>query len=473
LFVVSDDLRPELGCYGNDVIHSPNIDALASRGIVFSRAYCQQAVCSPSRSSVMTGVRPDTNRVWNLTTHFREALPDVVTLPQHFKQHGYVTRGLGKIYHGDLQDPPSWTPREPAPGTSANRIGHAHTLVTQKDAAPTKKSTEQTPKKKSRSRGPAFRVADDPPHGGGEGALADEAIDSLKEFKDASQPFFLAVGFHKPHPPLVCPKAYWDLYDPNKIPMAENQFLPRDAPDFALVDRNEMWKYRDVPDTSDLPEQYARQLKHGYYACVSYMDAQLGRILDELDRLGMSDNTIVILWGDHGWKLGEHNRWCKHSNVEDDARAPLIVSVPKMDTAGKTSDALVEFVDIYPTLADLAGLPLPEHLEGTSFRPVLDTPDRPWKTAAFSQYPRTVKRQRLMGYSMRNDRYRFTRWVDVNDHSDVIAEELYDHQTDPQENQNVAGHPEYAALLKKLRHQWEGGWQAAAPINTSPINDHQ
>ncbi|EMI52842.1 sulfatase family protein [Rhodopirellula sallentina SM41] len=228
-----------------------------------------------------------------------------------------------------------------------------------------------------------------------------------------------------------------------------------------------MWKYRGVPDTSDLPEQYGRQLKHGYYACVSYMDAQLGRILDELDRLDMSDNTIVILWGDHGWKLGEHNRWCKHSNVEDDARAPLIVSVPKMKWAGKTSDALVEFVDIYPTLADLAGLPLPEHLEGTSFRPVLESPDRLWKTAAFSQYPRTVKRQRLMGYSMRNDRYRFTRWVDVNDHSDVIAEELYDHQTDPQENENVAGHPEYAPILKELRRQWKGGWQAAIPSDSS------
>lgn len=459
LFFVSDDLRPDLGCYGNTVIQSPNIDSLAKRGMVFRRAYCQQAVCSPSRSSVMTGVRPDTNKVWNLTTHFRDAMPDVVTLPQLFKNHGYVTRGLGKIYHGDLQDPPSWSPSEPAPKTNASFPirPRFHTLVNQNAA-----TTKPIPTTKT-NRGQAFRIADDPPNSGGESELAEEAIESLQEFATQSQPFFLAVGFRKPHLPFVCPKAYWDLYDPNEIPRATNRFLPHDAPEYALVRRNEMWNYSGVPETDDFPEEYARKLKHGYYACVSYMDAQLGRVVDELDRLELADNTIIVLWGDHGWKLGEHNRWCKHSNVEDDARAPLLMSVPGMKHAGQSTDALVEFVDIYPTLADLAELPLPDVLEGTSFRSVLGAPNEPWKTAAFSQYPRTVNKQRLMGYSMRTGRYRFTRWVDVNDHSKVDAEELYDHQTDPQENQNIAGNPEHAQLIRSLRTQWEAGWQGAIP----------
>ncbi|MCM2373452.1 sulfatase [Aporhodopirellula aestuarii] len=459
LFLVSDDLRPELGCYGNTVIQSPHIDSLAKRGIVFERAYCQQAVCSPSRSSVMTGVRPDTNKVWNLTTHFRKAIPDVITLPQWFKEHGYVTRGLGKIYHGDLQDPPSWSAREPSASTKAGQPAgrEFHTLVNRNETPETPIPLTKT------NRGQAFRIANDPPNSGGESELADEAIESLQEFATASQPFFLAVGFRKPHLPFVCPKAYWDLYDPQKIPRATNRFLPRDAPDYALVERNEMWNYSGVPDTNDLPEEYARQLKHGYYACVSYMDAQLGRVLDELDRLELTDNTIVILWGDHGWKLGEHNRWCKHSNVEDDARAPLVISVPGMKHAGRSTKALVEFVDIYPTLVDLANLPLPEHLEGTSFRPVLDRPEETWKTAAFSQYPRTVNGRRLMGYSMRTDRYRFTRWVHIDDHTKVDAEELYDHQTDPQENQNVAGQAGYSELCETLRKQWLAGWQGAVP----------
>ncbi len=442
LFVVADDLRPELGCYDNAIIKSPNIDRLASRGMVFNRAYCQQAVCSPSRSSVMTGTRPDTTKVWDLSTHFRKALPDVVTLPQLFKQHGYVTKGSGKIYHGDLKDPQSWTISGSENDIAASRTRNAVMLVS-------------TPIKRTKTnRGPAFRMTDDPPNGGGEGKLADEAISALQDFKASDKPFFLALGFHKPHLPFSVPKHYWDLYDPAKIPPAPNRFLPSGAPDFALVPQNEMWNYSDVPDTARLPDDYAQQLKHGYYAAVSYMDAQLGRVLDELDRLELTESTIVVLWGDHGWKLGEHDRWCKHSNVEDDARAPLIISVPGMKQANTKTDALVEFVDIYPTVADLAGLGLPDHLEGTTLRPVLDDPQQSVKSAAFSQYPRTVNRKRLMGYSMRTDRYRFTRWVDRADHSKVTAFELYDHQTDPQENTNIAADPANTDLIAELTNQW-------------------
>ncbi len=463
LFLVSDDLRPELGCYGNEIIQSPSIDRLASKGVVFNRAYCQQAVCSPSRTSVMTGMRPDTTQVWDLRTHFRKAIPDVVTLPQLFKQHGYETLGLGKIYHAGVEDPISWTSTS-ASRTSENtresRQPPTETAVVSAVKTQVEKKTRKTsgPKKSEakpdRKRGPAFRVSDDPPNGGSEGKLADDAIRALKRFKAQSTPFFLAVGFHKPHLPFVAPRAYWDLYDPAQIPPAPNQFLPKNAPPFALVDRNEMWKYAGVPDQSHLPESYARQLKHGYYAAVSYMDAQLGRVLNELESLGLAESTIVVLWGDHGWKLGEHDRWCKHSNVEDDARAPLIVYAPKMNGAGRKTDAVVEFVDIFPTIAGLAGLPVSDRLEGRSLQPLLHDPDCEWESAAISQYPRTVDGKRLMGYSLRTDRYRFTRWVDRNDHTEVIAVELYDHTTDPQENSNIANDPANAELVKRLTRQW-------------------
>jgi arylsulfatase A-like enzyme len=237
------------------------------------------------------------------------------------------------------------------------------------------------------------------------------------------------------------------------------------APPFACFGTSgELLDYAGIPNGS-IPDDLARQLKHGYYAATSFSDAQIGRVLDELNRLGLRDNTIVILWGDHGWKLGEHDSWCKHTDTENDANAPLILSVPGMKNAGQHTKALVEFVDIYPTLCELAGLSLPGHLEGTSIKPLLENPQRPWKSAAFSQYPRSQKGG-LMGYSMRTDRYRFTIWVNAKDHSKVDAIELYDHQNDPQENVNLANNPENAALVKKLMTQWKAGWKAAKPPGT-------
>lgn len=464
LFLISDDLRPELGCYGNSIIQTPSIDRLAAGGMVFTRAYCQQSVCSPSRTSVMTGVRPDTSKVWDLNTHFRKALPNVVTLPQLFKRNGYTTQGLGKIYHGSkLDDAPSWS--RPSIAAARPLLGNGFVAMDAADAPIPLTKTD---------RGPAFRIARHPPNGGSDGRVADEAIHALRDFKESGEPFFLAVGFRKPHLPFSVPKEYWDLYDPDEIPQATNRFLPKDSPEFAMVPQNEMWKYSGVPDTSHLPDDYARSLKHGYYAAVSYMDAQLGRVTDELERLGLAGSTIVVLWGDHGWKLGEHDRWCKHSNVEDDTRAPLIISMPGMKNAGTKTQALVEFVDIYPTLAELAGLQLPSHLEGLSLLPLLDDPNREWKPAAFSQYPRSVRRRRLMGYSMRTDRYRFTRWVNRYDKTRVVATELYDHENDPQENENIANDPANAELVAKLAKQWEAGWQAArtaVPSLKSPARE--
>lgn len=453
LFIAIDDLRPELGCYGVPVIQSPNIDRLAKNGLVFDRAYCQQAVCSPSRSSLLTGTRPDTTKVYDLTTHFRKALPNVVTLPEYFKDNGYFVQGMGKIFHLGLDDPQSWSVPSTFPKVPASQRG-----LVDPDAAPV-----------SAKRGPPFQAVNVPDNALHDGELADMAVAALAGRKDKPQPFFLAVGFIRPHLPFISPKKYWDLYDPAKIELAPNPFRPKDAPSYAFAAKDEVRSYAGAPPGQHIPDDYARQLKHGYYAAVSYVDAQVGRVIDELDRLGLRTNTIIVLWGDHGWKLGEHDAWAKHSNVENDTRAPLIISVPGMAGVGQHTKDLVEFVDIYPTLADLAGLPLPKHLEGSSFKPLLADPDRNWKAAAFSQYPRHVGKQNLMGYSMRTDRYRFTRWVTAADHANVTAVELYDEQTDPQENTNIANLPENKALVEKLTAQWQAGWQGvASKLHNSP-----
>jgi iduronate 2-sulfatase len=481
LFIAVDDLRPELGCYGKDYIKSPNIDRLARAGMVFDRAYCQQAVCSPTRSSLMTGTRPDTTKVWDLKTHFRTAIPDVVTLGQHFKQNGYFVQGMGKIYHGGYDDPPTWsvpwqTPKAVKYALAENvKLDGRQYEGEPDDAAPKRKAKRKAAKSSSKaddtssskrdSRGPAFEGADVPDDTFQDGKVADLAVSTLRALSKKPELFFLAVGFIKPHLPFVSPKKFWDLYDPAKIQLAPNPFRPKDAPDYAILPGSEMRAYHGIPEGS-IPPDLARQLKHGYYAAVSYMDAQVGKVLDELDRLGLRTNTIVVLWGDHGWKLGEHDAWCKHSNVENDVNAPLILSVPGMKNAGAHTQALVEFVDVYPTLSELAGVPLLNHLEGTSFKPLLDDPKRPWKSAVFSQYPRPAGKTNggaLMGYSMRTDRYRFTVWVDRQDHSKVGAIELYDHANDPQENTNIAKLPDQAATVERLMTQWKQGWRGALP----------
>ena len=440
LFIAIDDLRPELGCYGNTVAKTPNIDSIAKAGLIFGRAYCQQAVCSPSRTSMLTGCRPDTTKVWNLSTHFRKALPDIVTLPQHFKNNGYLTRGLGKLYHSGLDDAASWSV------PSANP-----------------KSPHGAEDRKGRPRGPVIEVYEGPEDKLFDGELSGMAVAALGDLKKQSQPFFLAVGFIKPHLPFIAPKKYWDLYDRASIPLAPNPFPQKDVPSYAVSAGGELHGYGGVPKTRILPDDAAREIKHGYLAATSFVDAQVGKLMDELKRLELSDNTIVVIWGDHGWKLGEHASWAKHTNVENDTRAPLIISVPGMANAGKTTPALVEFVDIYPSLADLAGLPKPAKPEGLSFKPLFENPTRPWKTAAFSQYPRGKGKNEIMGYTMRTDQYRLTQWVSRSDHTKVMAVELYDHKSDPQENTNVANDPANKAVVEKLAAQWRAGWQAALP----------
>lgn len=451
LFIAVDDLRPELGCYGDPKVKSPNLDRLAAGGLRFERAYCQQAVCSPSRTSLLTGRRPDTTRVYDLETHFRTTIPDVVTLPQHFKAHGYTTRGISKIFHGGLDDPPSWSqPWERAEGREYQRPENLRLLAESK-SAPARKAAS----KNQRRRGPPAEAGEAPDSAYPDGNAADKAIRALQELK--AGPFFLAVGFLKPHLPFCAPKRYWDLYERDSFPLPTNPFLPRNAPKFAPTTWGELRSYHGVPQTGPLSDEQARELIHAYHACVSFTDAQIGRVLDELDRLGLADNTIVILWGDHGWKLGEHGLWSKHTNFELDTRAPLLLRVPGARAKGAATKALVEFVDIYPSLCELAGLPLPEGLEGTSFASLAEDPDRPWKRAAFSQYPRGP----VMGYSMRTDRYRYTEWTSRS--GEVLERELYDHETDPSENENVAAASDRAVTVRDLADRLHAGWKAARP----------
>ena len=472
LFIAVDDLRPQLGCYGDPVVKSPSIDKLASGGIVFTRAYCQQAVCSPSRTSLLTGRRPDTTRIYDLQTHFRLHLPDVVTLPEHFKKHGYHTQGLSKIYHGGLDDPQSWSVPHWAPSQGQYAKPETLALLERKreqmrpqiERARRRHSVEKDPKTglvlritgpRVRVHGPPWEDPDVPDNALNDGATADRAIEIMREVKD--KPFFLAVGFLKPHLPFVAPKKYYDMYPLDSIRLPSNMSPPEDCPPIALTDWGELRAYEGMPRSGPLSERQVRELIRGYYAAASYTDAQIGRLLDELDRLGLADKTIVVLWGDHGWQLGEHGLWCKHTNFELATRSLLILRVPGRGSAGARTSALVEFVDIYPTLCELAGLPLPDGLEGTSMVPLIEDPSRPWKKAAFSQYPRG----KVMGYSMRTDRYRYTEWAEPG--KPPVAVELYDHQKDPGENVNLASRPEYKAIVSELSKALHDGWRAARP----------
>jgi arylsulfatase A-like enzyme len=451
LFIAVDDLRTSLGCYGHEMVRSPHIDRLAREGLVFERAYCQQAICMASRASLLSGYRPDVGEIYRNGALYKQ-IPDALSLNRHFLANGYATQSIGKVYHHKSDEKVGWSRGAYHPKGDWEGRGY----VTEAGKACARAYDEQNPRAERSGMGPAFECADVADNAYADGLSADKAIEALNELKDT--PFFLAVGFHKPHLPFNAPKKYWDLYDPSKIPLAKNPFLPEGAPKIALTKWGELRGYHGMPRTGDMPDDLARQLIHGYFACVSYTDAQIGRLLDELDRLGLRENTIVVLWGDHGWKLGEHSMWCKHTNFELDTHAPLIVSAPGMAARGMRTRALTEFVDIYPTLCELCGLELPAHLQGASAAPLLDDPARPWKRAAFSQYPQG----RVMGYSMRTDTHRYTEWRDITK-QEVEARELYDHRTDPEENVNVVDRAENRELVERLSEMLRAGYQAARP----------
>jgi len=309
-----------------------------------------------------------------------------------------------------------------------------------------------------------------------DGAQTELAIEKMKELKDKDKPFFLALGYYRPHLPFVAPKKYWDLYDRDKLSLANNPFLPKNSPVMAMNSMYELRACYDLehvrhPSEFTFDEGTARRLKHGYFASVSFVDACFGKLMAELEAMGIADNTIVVLWGDHGWKLGEHNSWCKQSNYDIDVRVPLMVRIPDQPNAGAKTNSLVELVDLYPTLCDAAGLPIPNDMEGTSFKPLMSKPDQRWKSAVFSQFHRAPKitpdKGRYMGLSMVTERYHYVQWR-TWDHvkgiaGDLKAVELYDHQTDPDENENVSGDPKNEAILSELAAQLAAGWQKAKP----------
>ncbi len=443
LFIAIDDLRPQLGCYGEEQMISPNIDRMASEGLLFERAYCQQAVCSPSRISLLTGLRCETTKIYDLVRMKKDVLPDIVSLPQHFKNNGYETISLGKIYHHNEDDPDAWS-KPPL------RFMVGSGYVTEEGKKLVKLNKESNPK--SGTKGPVTESADVADNVYSDGKLADKAIEELQLLKD--KPFFLAVGFRKPHLPFTAPKKYWDMYDPQKLKLADNPFYPEGVTPYTMNNYGELRNYYNMPRGKErVNDELARHLIHGYYACVSFIDAQIGRMLDELERLGLRENTIIVLWGDHGWKLGEHDSWCKHTDFEIDCNAPLLISDPQMTKKGIHTRALTEFIDIYPTLCELTGLPKPAHLEGLSFKPLMENPDLPWKKAATSIWVENKYRYdpetQIIGYAIKTDRYRYIEWRHTKS-GEIRARELYDHEVDPDENKNVAEKTEYAGTVKEM-----------------------
>ena len=473
LFISVDDLNTDLNCYGAEYIHSPNIDKLASEGLLFNRSYCQMSVCSPSRTSLLTGTRPENNGVMDLKTHFRDTLgDDITTLPQHFKNHGYYTRSFSKIFHPTLDDPKSWSEESwwsQYPDKFNYRVPEIDNVLNaefKQFIADNAEELEDLPKEEQfnrfrrKFRGPSWGAPEVEDNQLADGECAEEVIKALRSVGD--KPFFFAAGLRKPHLPWVAPKKYYDLYPLDEIELADNNYFPEDAPAVAGFNWGELRKYRDIPQEGPVSDKQAAELTRAYYACVSFIDAQVGKMMAELEAQGLRENTIVILWGDHGFHLLDHGIWCKHTNFEVAARAPMIISAPGMTEVGKTSEALTEFVDIFPTLCELANLPIPKHVEGTSYKPLLNNADLSWKKAAFTVYPRKVANVGVvMGTSMRTDRYRYAEWR--NDGAGFLELELYDHKNDPDENVNIANIPENSVIVNKLSNQLAAGWKGAIP----------
>ena len=454
LLICVDDLKPLLGCYGAPLVQSPNIDRLASRGVLFERAFCNQAVCSPSRNALLTGLRPQTIGIYDLGTNFRRAVPDAVTLAQHFQRHGYRTEAMGKIFHvghGNTDDTASWSVPHWGPKT-----GPAGGYVLKENRPPQLTREEarfsNAPVDPSKlPRGAATECADVPDNTYADGLIADEAIARLRAARQKpGEPFFLAVGFLKPHLPFVAPKKYWDLYQRAWFDPPRLQTPPLGAPEFAPTTWGELRQYSDIPEVGPLSREQQRQLIHGYHAATSFVDAQVGRVVEELDRCGLAPHTIIVLWSDHGWHLGDHGMWCKHTNYEQAARIPLVVVAPGVAKAGFRSGALVETVDIYPTLCELAGLPVPQGLDGASFATALKSLTAATKQAVFHVYPRGAR----MGRAVRTARYRLVEWKGIGEPADRAVLELYDYEADPDETRNLAAEKlEVVAQLRAILAQ--------------------
>ena len=438
LFIAADDMNNDLGCYGHPIVRSPNLDRLAARGVRFDRAYCQYPVCGPSRASLLTGLRPDSTHIFENNISVRDKLPDVVTLPQLFKDSGWRSVRAGKMYHMDVpgsvgtnkwDDPPSWDISISPPGAEQHTVGEGRNITAGK-----------------RARWDVIAFS-----GEGKDQADDKASEIAIETIEANRdrPWFFGLGYLRPHVPHVAPARFFDLYplsqiQPVRNPVDDLDDVPK-ASEIAINTR--------ARDMGGMNETDKKEAIRAYFASVSYMDWQVGRVLDAVEKSGQSRRTIVVFWGDHGWHLGEHYRWHKRSLFEESMRAPLIVAAPGRKGNGKGCKSLVEFVDIYPTVAELGGLKPPGNLEGQSLVSLLDNPARTWKKAAFSV---VTAPDGIMGRAVVTDRYRYIRWT-----GPFPDEELFDERTDPKEYTNLARKGEHAAILKQMRGVLDAGWRAA------------
>jgi len=453
LLICIDDLKPLLGCYGDPLAKTPNLDRLASRGLRFDMAYCNQAVCAASRNSLMLGSRCTSIGIYDLSKNFRQAVPDAVTMTQYFMQHGYRVEGVGKILHtghGNEDDKASWS----VPTLVEKVVEYVspdHETSGQLTREEAYFSNKMLNKIRSLPKGPAWENADVDDNAYADGRIASESIRRLQAAKKRRDtPFFLAVGFVKPHLPFTAPSKYWNMHDPASFPLATQKKLPKGAPEIADKKAGEIANYAPMPDSGEVDDKVARHLIHGYYAAVSYMDAQLGRVIAELDRLDMAKNTLVVLWSDHGWHLGDLGIWTKHTNYEQANRIPLVIIAPGVTQPGSTRH-LAETVDIFPTLVDLAGLPKPEvpqPLDGISLTPVLKDPTTQIKDHAYHCFPR---RQGIIGRAIRTGRYRFVEWKKPGSPAETAELELYDYEAARPESENLATQkPEVVKQMQRI-----------------------
>lgn len=429
LFIAVDDLRPELNSYGANYIQSPHLDKLAEQSLVFDRAYCNIPVCGASRASLLTGTRPTRHRFIGAFTEKDHDYPEAISLPMLLKQNGYKTISNGKIYHHLKDDSLAW-----------DRIWFPKGDIRDYQLDKNKQLTIET------GYGYPVEMTDVSDSAYFDGRIANKGIDDLRLLKDGKAPFFLALGFMKPHLPFNSPKKYWELYDRNKINLPESYKQPKTTPRQAFHNYGELRKYDGVPQKGDLTEEMAKELIHGYYASVSYVDAQIGRVLEELENLGLAENTIVVLWGDHGWNLGDHKLWCKHCTFETALHTPLMIKVPH-ETSGQKTDAITEYIDIYPSLCELAGIEVPATVQGKSFIPLINgmESDKDWAVSKFKDAVTLIK----------GDLF-YTEWTD--DNGEAYARMLFDHTTDPLELVNLADNEEYKEMVSQLSLELRERW---------------
>ncbi|MGQ1786807.1 sulfatase [Saccharicrinis sp. GN24d3] len=487
LFISIDDLRPNLGVYGDSIAVTPNIDQLAGEGLTFRETFTQCAVCAPSRASLTTGVRPDSTRVWHLGDKFREINPDAVTMPQYFHKHGYYTVNLGKIFHNYMPDSVSWDEPDLRPARY-KRPGwlkrDGETFYISEEVAKSQVIKRDSLLKLRPIRyadgwntGPAWEAADVHDTMYYDGAQNKLALKTLTRLAKMDKPFYVGLGFFRPHLPFTAPKKYWDLYDPAKIPLAENPERPENTPIYTMNSMYELRHYDGFNHighpTSEyrMSEDTVRLLRHGYYASVSYVDALLGDLFEHMKKIGIYDNTIIILWGDHGWKLGDHNSWGKMTNYNIDLKVPMIIRTPNQKNRGAHTFELTELVDMFPSLCELAGIPVPDYMQGTSFVPLIENPEREWKKAAFSQFHRRPKvsadGKRYMGYSINTKEYHYIEWyawsMETGTRGEFKDAELYDSKNDPYETVNIADKENMSDIKAQLSKQLKDGWRKAMP----------